>query len=306
VPDTEGPDSVRVLLRTATDVLAAAGVASPRWDAEELLAFAAGIPRARLATLDAVAPDAAERFRGLVDRRAQRDPLQHLTGSTGFRHLVLRVGPGVFVPRPETEVVAGAAVEAARAAGPHPVVVDLCSGSGAIALSVAQEVPAAQVHAVEADSGALDWLRRNAAERVVAGDRAVVVHAADVADALSELDGTVDVVVANPPYLPVADLDVLEPEVRDHDPLRALVAPDDGLAVIRSVARTAWRLLRPGGVVLVEHGDQQGQAAPAVLTAAGFTDVHDEPDLAGRPRLARGRRPYPDPPTRATDPEVPT
>jgi release factor glutamine methyltransferase len=284
-------EPVQPLLREATARLEAAGVDSPRWDVEQLLAFAAGVPKSALATMDSMSPDAIDTFRSLVARRADRVPLQHLTGSVGFRYIDLDVGAGVFVPRPETEVVAGAAIELVRASGRKPLVVDLCSGSGANALSVANEVPAARVHAVELDPGALRWLTRNATARRDAGDTGIGIHQDDAREALPELDGTVDVVVSNPPYVAADELAVVDPEVRDHDPHVALVAGEDGLAVIRTVTATASRLLRPGGWLVVEHSDRQGESAPAVLREAGFEQVEDRADLTGRPRFALGRRP---------------
>jgi release factor glutamine methyltransferase len=279
------------LVRAAAATLAAAGVESARWDAEQLAAFVAEVPRARLMLIDALTPDQEQRFRALVDRRAARVPLQHLTGAVGFRYIDLMVGPGVFVPRPETETVAGVAIDLARAAGPTPLVVDLCSGSGAIALSIANEVPGALVHAVELDPAALVWLIRNATARRDAGDSGIGIHQDDARQALPELDGAVDVVVSNPPYVAADEMRHVDPEVRDHDPHLALVAGDDGLAVVRDVAASAVRLLRSGGFVVVEHSDRQGESAPAVLAAAGFVDVRDDVDLTGRPRVAWGRKP---------------
>src|SRR5690606_16899961 len=189
------------------------------------------------------APDGLDE---LVERRAAREPLQHLVGSAGFRGIELLVGPGVFVPRPETEQVAGAAIDAAervvRERG-RAVVVDLCTGSGAIALAVAAEVPAARVHAVELDTAALGWARRNL-EASPDRDRVGVLRG-DARTALVELDGTVDVVVANPPYIP-PDAEPVDPEVRDHDPAVALYGlGPDGLEVPRGIVRAAARLLRP-------------------------------------------------------------
>ena len=286
------PVALRPALAEATEHLAAAGIDSPRWDAEQLVAHVLGVARTSLPVvpnLDAAQYDA---LRALVARRAAREPLQHIVGTVGFRYVELAVGPGVFIPRPETESVAGWAVDEVRnAAGPHPLVVDLCSGSGAIALSVAHEVPNAVVHAVEVDDAALDWLRRNASARVRAGDTETTLHHADVADALPELDGTVDVVVSNPPYVAIHELDAVDPEVRDHDPHRALVAGDDGLAVVREVEKTAKRLLKNGGVVIVEHADRQGESVPALFRdAGGWRDVADHPDLAGRPRFTVARK----------------
>jgi release factor glutamine methyltransferase len=281
---------VSSLLRAATARLEEAGVDSPQWDAEQLMAFVAGVPRGRLALVEALDDAQRGRFDELVGRRSNRVPLQHLTGSVGFRYIDLDVGAGVFVPRPETEVVAGIAVERARELGDAPVVVDLCSGSGAIALSVAHEVPTAHVHAVEMDAAALRWLIRNAEARRQAGDTGIGIHHDDAANALPELDGAVDVVVSNPPYVAGHELEHVDPEVRDHDPRIALVAGDDGLAVIRQVAASARRLLRSGGWVVIEHSERQGESAPAVLVAAGFVDVSDIEDLAGRPRAALGRQ----------------
>jgi release factor glutamine methyltransferase len=263
-------------LREAVRMLADAGVGSPEHDARAL---------ARHAELTGVD------FADLVHRRAQRVPLQHLTGCVGFRYIELAVGPGVFVPRPETELVAGVAIALARTAGPAPVVVDLCSGSGAIALSVANELPTARVHAVELDAGALRWLARNAASRRDAGDPGIGIHQDDARQALPELDGSVDVVVSNPPYVADHEMDEVDLEVREHDPRLALVAGADGLAVIRDISAAAMRLLRPGGWLVVEHSDRQGETVPEVLVDAGLVEVVDAPDLTGRPRVTKGRRP---------------
>ena len=274
----------------AAAALAAAGVASPRVDAEVLTAHVLGVPRSRL--LLAAAPDAAQRARlaGLVAARAGRAPVQHLLGRAAFRHLELAVGPGVFIPRPETELLAGWGI-AAVAARPDPVVVDLCSGSGAVALAVAQEVPAARVYAVERDRAALEWLRRNAADRAAAGDRPVEVVAGDVADPelLVGLRDRVDVVLCNPPYVP--DAVRVPPEVADHDPAVAVFGGADGLAVIRPVIALAAALLRDGGGLGIEHDDGHGTAVPALLAADGrFVEIVDHQDLTGRPRFATARR----------------
>jgi release factor glutamine methyltransferase len=278
------------MLGDAARRLAEAGVESPRVDAELLLAHVLGVPRGRLLTLDEAAGDDAARFAELVGQRADRVPLQHLTGRAAFRHLELAVGPGVFVPRPETEQLTGWALE--RLAGlDGPIVVDLGSGSGAIALSIAHEHPGARVTAVERDPGAIAWTRHNAMARVAAGDTAVGVVAGDMTDPalLSELDGRVAVVVSNPPYVP--DDAVLPREVADHDPPLALWGGPDGLDVVRGMLTVAARLLHPGGWLGIEHADQQGTALPAVVRAHGaFTDVEDHPDLSGRPRFTTARR----------------
>jgi len=271
---------VRQAVRRATKVLAAADVPSPRHDAEALAAHVLGVTRGGLVrheTLDVAAFDA------LVARRAARVPLQHLTGRAAFRHIEVEVGPGVFVPRPETEVTTGAAIEVARMLD-RPLVVDLYAGSGAMALAVADEVPDAEVHAVEAEDSAIAWLRRN-----VAGTR-VVAHHADVGRCLLELTGTVDVVVANPPYVPLG-AEVRDPEVAMHDPAVALWSGPDGLDAMRVLERTAARLLRPGGYLFAEHADVQGLSAPSLFAdPARWEDVSDHADLAGRPRYLSARR----------------
>jgi release factor glutamine methyltransferase len=259
-------------------------------DAELLLAAVLEVPRVRLLTMDDVPAEAADRFAALLDQRADRVPLQHLTGRAPFRFLDLAVGPGVFVPRPETEQLAGWAVE--RVAGlAAPVVVDLGTGSGAIALSLAHEHPGARVTAVERDPGAIDWTRHNAAVRAAAGDTPVEVVSGDMTDAglLRDLDGVVDLVVSNPPYVP--DGARVPREVADHDPPLALWGGPDGLDVVRGLLVTAARLLRPGGLLGIEHADAQGGALPALVRAhGGFDEVADHPDLAGRPRYTTARR----------------
>ena len=274
--------------QAASERLRAAGVASPEHEAAELLAHVLGIDRSRLPLVDDVPSDALERYDALVARREAREPLQHLTGETWFRHVRLEVGPGVFTPRPETELLAGWAVEVA---GPQnaPVVVDLCTGSGAIARAVADEVPHARVHAVELDEPAHRWAERNLA------GTGVDLRQGDFATAFDDLTGTVDVVVCNPPYIPLEAWESVAPEARDHDPHLALFSGADGLDAIRVLAVRAAVLLRPGGVLGVEHADVQGAGAdnggvPAVLAATGrWTEVRDHPDLAGRPRFTTAR-----------------
>jgi len=202
-------------------------------------------------------------------------------GSTAFRHVDLLVGPGVFVPRPETELLAGWAIE--RLEG-KSVAVDLCTGSGAIAASLADEAPWARVHAVELDPMAHHWASRNLAGTTVD------LRLGDMADAFPDLDGTVDVVTCNPPYIPLEAFESVAPEARDHDPSLALWSGQDGLDAMRVLERTAARLLRPGGWVGAEHADVQGEAAPAVFSATGrWSEVRDHRDLAGRPRYVTAR-----------------
>lgn len=280
------------VVRAAAQRLAAAGIASPRADAELLAAHVLGVSRGRLALAGSFSAQQRHRYESLVAARADRVPLQHLTGSTGFGALELSVGPGVFVPRPETELLLEWAL---GLAGPdRGVVVDLCSGTGALALAVAYEWPQATVYAVESAPDATGWLRRNAAARRAAGDRPVEVVASDATDpaVLAGLDASVDLVVCNPPYVPAAV--PVPPEVADHDPPQAVFAGSDGLAVIRPVIARAAALLRPGGALALEHDDTHGQVVPRLLRDGGFTAIEDHGDLAGRPRFATAHRPRPD------------
>jgi release factor glutamine methyltransferase len=278
--------AVRQLLTGATARLANAGVPSPAHDAAELLAFVLGTTRSRLLLVDQVDESARVAYDALIARRASREPLQHLTGTAGFRHVELAVGPGVFVPRPETELLAGWAIERARevSTGGRAVVVDLCTGSGAIALAVATELPGAEVHAVELDPDAFAWAQRNLR------GRGVDLREGDMAEAFTDLDGSVDVVVCNPPYIPLTAYDGVDRETREHDPALALFSGQDGLEAMRVLEHVAARLLRTGGQVGAEHADVQGESAPAVFAAAGrWADVRDHPDLAGRPRFLTAR-----------------
>jgi release factor glutamine methyltransferase len=279
----------RDLLASATEELRAGGVASPDHDAAELLAHVLGTTRVRLALVDDVDAAAARDYESLIARRAAREPLQHLTGVAYFRHVELQVGPGVFVPRPETELLAGWAIDALGEAHRDPVVVDLCTGSGAIAKAIKDEVPAADVHAVELSEEAHAWAQRNLA------GTGVDLRQGDMATAFDDLVGMVDVVVCNPPYIPLEAWESVAAEARDHDPHLALFSGQDGLDAIRVLEQRAALLLRPGGVVGFEHADEQGPdggrySAPAVFTATGrWSDVRDNLDLAGRPRFVTAR-----------------
>jgi release factor glutamine methyltransferase len=284
---------IRALVAAAAGRLRAAGVESPDRDARLLLAHVLGEQPGQLPLLEMRGREvtAAERsaYDDLVARRADRAPLQHLTGVAHFRHVELAVGPGVFVPRPETELLAGWAVEAARAAAaerstPDVTVVDLCTGSGAIAKAVAHEVPGARVHAVERDEPAHAWALRNLA------GTGVDLRLGDMAEAFDDLAGAVDVVVCNPPYIPLDAWESVAAEARDHDPHLALFSGDDGLDAMRVLERRAALLLRPGGVVGAEHADLQGESAPEVFRESGrWVDVRDHADLAGRPRYLTAR-----------------
>jgi release factor glutamine methyltransferase len=274
------------LLREAEERLAGAGVASPRYDAEALLDHLLSAPNARYVTRS-VDQGTAAAYRRLVERRAGREPLQHILGTAAFRSLVLAVGPGVFVPRPETEsLVEWGLARLARQPEPDPVVVDLCAGSGAVALSVAAEHPGARVYAVESAPAALAWLRRNAA-----GYPAVTVVAGDATDpgTAAALDGTAALVLANPPYIPAGT--PVPPEVARHDPPGALWGGPDGLAVLPGVVARAAALLRPGGWFGTEHDETHAAGVARLLAARGLAEVATHLDLAGRPRFSTGRRP---------------
>lgn len=316
-----GRTTVRDVLFDAEHRLAAVGVPSPSADAAQLVAHALDTTRGRMFLQDPVTDEQKVRIEQLLTRRLSRVPLQHLLGTAAFRRIEVAVGPGVFIPRPETELVAEAAMRvlAEQPAGQR-IGVDLCAGSGAIAISLGTEVPGSRVQAVELSDEAVEWTRRNVATYesllVERGSRVEVVHhdAATVADPgapLARLAGQVAVVVSNPPYIP-AQMIPREPEVRDHEPRLALYGGDDGLDVVRGVLHTAAILLRPGGLVVIEHADVQGPAAGAAgvpgltkLAVADavladrlgvpigsplFTDVTDRIDLNGLPRFTLARR----------------
>lgn len=273
---------MRELRQRAADRLRAAGVASPERDADLLLAHVLGVGLGRLPLAERLDDAQHAAYDALLARRERREPLQHLTGTAAFRHVELAVGPGVFVPRPETELLAGWAVEEALARGDAPVVVDLCTGSGAIAAAVKDEVPHAEVHAVELSEEAHAWARRNLT--------GVDLRLGDAFAAFDDLAGTVDVVVCNPPYIPLEAWESVAVEARDHDPHLALFSGDDGLDAMRLLEARAALLLRPGGVVGAEHADLQGESAPAVFAATGrWRDVRDHVDLAGRARYLTAR-----------------
>jgi release factor glutamine methyltransferase len=285
------PGTVDTALAAASAVLSSAGVPAPDVDAELLLAhvldLGRGVLRARAVTRSALTPDDAAAYAELVRRRAAREPLQHITGTAAFRQMQLHVGPGVFVPRPETEGVAQLAIDALRAAPhEHPVAVDLGTGSGAIALAMATEVPAASVVAVELSPEAAVWTRRNVA---AVGAENVRLVEGDLADALPDLDGTVSVVASNPPYIPVGMVP-RDPEVRLHDPALALYGGADGLDVVRDLSATALRLMRTDGVLVIEHGEEQGGAIRDLLDADGWRSPATHPDLTGRDRATTAVR----------------
>ena len=273
---------LRRAIDEAAGTLATAGIDSARVDAELLAAHTARVDRGMLQFHD---PDDAfyADYQALVTARSRRIPLQHLTASAAFGPVVLEVGPGVFIPRPETESLLEWAL--GQALSPSPVIVDLCTGSGALAVALADATPSAHVIAVEDSAEALTYARRNCA------GRDVDVIAADVTDPtlLAGRDGTVDLVVANPPYIP--DGASLEPEVAEHDPAHALFGGPDGMAVIGPIVTLAARLLRPGGVIGVEHDDDTAAQTVALFESSGaFVEVVSRRDLAGRPRFVTATR----------------
>lgn len=278
--------------------LAAAGVASPDHDALALTRAVLGIGTASVRTAPLPDEAAQARLAELVRRRADRVPLQHLVGATWFRHLRLICRPGVFVPRPETEVVAGLAIDAARPVE-GPLVVEPCTGTGAIALSVAAELAGARVLATELDPVAVALARENlvALERGEAevpgpapGASCRIIEG-DLLDPLDpSLRGTVDVLVSNPPYLPDAVRGDLPPEVADHDPSLALYGGPDGLEVVDRLLRAATEWLRPGGALVVEIDERRADEVRRHAQEEGLVNVRIEPDLTGTPRVLFARR----------------
>jgi release factor glutamine methyltransferase len=280
---------VQQVLRESTAALDKAGISSPRSNAVWLICHVYGLVPTELFTVDDLPDREAATLQNLIAERAQGIPLQHLIGRAPFRHLDLEVGPGVFIPRPETELIIELAAQQLATA---ELVVDLCSGSGAIALAVANEYPHARVIAVELSATAGEWLTRNAHSRAASGDTPIEVIVADVRDPglLANLAGTVDVVLSNPPYVPERIRDDLDPEIA-HDPDVAIFAGDNGLGLMPDLIATATRLLRPGGFLAVEHDDTHSQAVPKLVKASGnWLSVADHTDLAGRPRFATAVR----------------
>ena len=273
---------LRSAIDSATTLLADAGIDSARYDAEELAAHFAGTERGRLALLGPPDDVFFDHYNAAVAARSRRVPLQHLTGTAAFGPLMLSVGPGVFIPRPETEAMLEWAV--AQTLPAKPVVVDVCTGSGALALALARHWPHARVIGLDDSDAALDYARRNAAGTTVQ------FVCADVTDSglLTELDGKVDLVVSNPPYVP--DGAELEPEVTQHDPPHAVFGGPDGMAVIPAVARLAGRVLRPGGLFAVEHDDTTSSVTAETISSTElFDDVVARTDLTGRPRFVTAR-----------------
>ncbi|MEZ0353070.1 peptide chain release factor N(5)-glutamine methyltransferase [Mycobacterium sp. pR1184] len=274
---------LRRAIDSAAAVLAEAGIDSARWDAEELAAHVAGAERGRLTLIESIDDDFLVQYHDIVAARSRRVPLQHLTGTAAFGPVMLHVGPGVFIPRPETEAILEWAL--AQRLSPAPMIVDLCTGSGALAVALARHRPAARVIAIDDSDAALDYARRNVEGTAVELVRAdVTTHGL-----LPELDGRADLVVANPPYVP--DGVALDPEVAQHDPAHAVFGGPDGMAVIDAVVGLAGRWLRPGGVFAVEHDDTTSSRTVELMECTGlFEDVRARQDLTGRPRFVTACR----------------
>jgi release factor glutamine methyltransferase len=286
----------RDAISKATVLLIEAQVSSPQVDAEILLAYVLGVERNQLTSVNQISGEQLFEFENLVARRANRVPLQHLTGIAYFRHLELAVGPGVFVPRPETELLVEAAIKHLKTVSSSRIAIDLCAGSGAIALSLALEVPGTTVHAVELSDDAFKWLTHNVvdhAAKLEAVESHVIVHHGNAGDQslLSELFNQVDALVSNPPYIP-SEMIPRDPEARDHDPATALFSGADGLDVAREVVLVAAELLKPGGFVGVEHADMQGESMPALFDAMPntWTNVKDNLDYNKLPRFTTAVR----------------
>lgn len=302
------------LLRQIATLLSEAGIENPSVDAELIAAHVLGESRGRIQALvimgyEPAHADAA-RILDLAEQRSSRVPLQHLTGRAPFRQIELRVGPGVFVPRPETELIAQIALDEI-ASTPHPVAVDLCTGSGAIALALANESPNAQVWAVEKSPEAHAWAALNVEAwgdgrvNLLLGDVAELeslpVLSEDVAQGKVEAEqthglaaeflriaGKVNVLASNPPYIPVAAVPI-DPEVRDHDPELALYGGEDGLDLIRILSRVGLKIVAPGGLIVLEHTEEQGAAIRRRLERDGWLNARTHPDLTGRDRATTAR-----------------
>ena len=285
------------LRQWAMSTLASVGVPDPEVDAELLIGHILGLGRgelaAKLVTGATIPGESALAIRQLVDRRAGREPLQHILGVAWFRSMTLQVGPGVFVPRPETEQLAGMAIDALRSlADPSPIGVDLGTGSGAIALAMATEVPHARIYAVEKSREALPWTTKNFS--ALGGSNAHLVPGDLAGDELlttfPELEGSVAVIASNPPYIPV-DAVPRDPEVQLFDPALALYGGQDGLDVVRQVSQVALVLGRPGAQLMLEHGELQGEDIRSILSSDGWRATATHRDLTGRDRYTTATRP---------------
>jgi release factor glutamine methyltransferase len=288
--------SVREILERGIRLLGESGIQDPQVDAELLVGHVLEASRGQIQAMAITGREVSVEEAAVIGeallRRAAREPLQHISGIAYFRSLELRVGPGVFVPRPETEFVAGLAIDALQSfvlgisAAEGPIGIDLGTGSGAIALAMATEVPHARVIAVENSEAAFVWTRQNF-ESVNAENARLIFT--DLAVAVPELDGSVSVVISNPPYIPLGAIP-RDPEVRLFDPEHALYGGVDGLDIVRQVSRTGLRLLHSGGALIMEHGELQGDAIRDLLVADGWRATATHRDLTGRDRATTAVR----------------
>jgi len=277
---------IRDLLARGTEYLAAAGVGSPRLDARALLANAMALPSDEIVTSSRVPNvEERERYRAAVSRRAAREPLAYITGQKEFWSLSFAVGPGVLVPRPETELLVEEAIRAFPARDNALRILDIGTGSGCILLSLLSHFPNASGVGVDASADALVWARRNAG--ALGLERRCTLALGNWAVGL---DGPFDLIVANPPYVDGADMAVLAPEVGGHEPPLALTGGPDGLDAYRIIAPQIAGLLAGGGWTLLEMGLGQASAVQAILRAAGIETDRIAADLAGIPRCLVGRR----------------
>ena len=270
------------MLRRASALLAAAGIDSARLDAEVLLAYACAVSRAQLLSgAIRIDRDAAEKFHRMIARRASREPLAYILGRKEFFSLDLEVTPAVLIPRPETETLVEAALKF-LATRPHPRILDIGTGSGAIAIVLATNSADARIIATDISKEALEVAHRNA-NRHRCEDRIDFV----AADLFPEADTRFDLIVSNPPYVAEADLDALQPEIRLHEPRVALVCGKDGLDMFRRIAAGCRSRLNPDGAVMVEIGAGQAFSVEALFRRAGFSNIDAVRDLAGIERVVR-------------------
>lgn len=249
-----------------------------------LLAHVLEVPVSRLAIVETITDEQFDSYQQLLSRRSQGVPVQHLTGKSYFRNISVLVGPGVFIPRPETEVLVGWALQV-LSNKPNAVVVELCTGSGVISKALADEAPGLNISAVELSEAAMAYAVAN-----LSGS-GVDLQLGDMADAFPDLNGKVDLVIANPPYIPLEAWESVPTEVRDYDPDLALFSGQDGLDALKVVAKTAKRLLSPGGLVGAEHAEVQSQSVIQLFQDAGFVQVRDNLDLTNRPRFVTAAKP---------------
>ncbi len=282
-----GAASARGALKSASRGLERAGVPEPAASAEVLLSELLGIGRAEIALRDEpLTGEQAALYEAWISRRLEREPVQRILGYAYFRDLVLELNGETLIPRPDTESVVEAALERIDLRGGSCLVLDIGTGSGAISISIAHERPSCEVHATDVSEAALDAARRNAEK-----NRATVrFHRADMASGLEFLNGTVDVLASNPPYVRTTEMPNLAPEVRDWDPHAALDGGPDGLAYYRRIFAETPPMLRAGADVVLEVGDGQADAVLELGSRAGFTPLGTRPDLAGTPRAVLLRR----------------